>query len=62
MAKILKAAKANSASILGLLKIASKNRSAIEKNAAGILARRKGIEDNQKKIAQNQVKVSKMIS
>lgn len=62
LAKILKAAKANSASILGLLKIASKNRSAIEKNAAGILARRKGIEDNQKKIAQNQVKVSKMIS
>jgi len=61
LAKILKIAKANSATILGLLKIASKNRSAIEKNAATILVRRKGIEDNRKKITQNQAKVSKMI-
>ena len=62
LTKILKVAKANSASILGLLKIASKNRSAIEKNAVGILARRKGIEENRKKITQNQAKVSKIIS
>mgnify|MGYP001196427664 FL=1 len=61
LAKILKIAKANSATILGLLKIASKNRSAIEKNAATILVRRKGIDDNRKKITQNQAKVSKMI-
>ena len=61
LAKILKIAKANSVTILGLLKIASKNRSAIEKNAATILVRRKGIDDNRKKITQNQAKVSKMI-
>ncbi len=61
LTKILKIAKANSATILGLLKIASKNRFAIEKNAATILVRRKGIDDNRKKITQNQAKVSKMI-
>ncbi len=61
LAKILKIAKTNSSTILGLLKIASKNRSAIEKNAATILVRRKGIDDNRKKITQNQAKVSKMI-
>mgnify|MGYP001279981656 CR=1 FL=1 len=62
LAKILKIAKANSSVITGLLKIASKNRSAIEKNSAGIFSRRKLIEDNRKKITQNQSKVSKMIS
>ncbi len=62
LTKILKVAKSNASSILGLLKFASKNRAAIEKNAAGILARRKGIEDNRKIITQNQTKVSKIIS
>ena len=62
LANILKVAKANSSVITGLLKIASKNRSAIEKNSVGIFARRKLIEDNQKKITQNQAKVSKMLS
>ena len=62
LARILKVAKTNSSTILGLLKIAAKNRGAIEKNAAGILLRRKGIEDNRKKISQNQSHVAKMIS
>ena len=62
LAKILKVAKTNSSTILGLLKIAAKNRTGIEKNAAGILLRRKGIEDNRKKISQNQSHVAKMIS
>ena len=62
LGKILKVAKGNASTILTLLKTAAKNRGAIEKNAAGILARRKGIEDNQKKIASNQSRVEKLIS
>ena len=62
LGKILKVAKGNASTTLGLLKTATKNRAAIEKNSAGILARRKGIEDNQKKIASNQSRVEKLIS
>ena len=62
LGKILKIAKGNASIMLSLLRVASKNRVAIEKNASGILARRKGIEENQKKIASNQARVEKLIS
>ncbi len=62
LAKILKASQANTKTISNLYKIASNNRSSIEKNAEGIIARRKSIEANQAKISQNQSKVAKLIS
>ena len=60
--KILKESQVNSKTINSLYKIAGNNRSAIEKNAAVIIARRESIEANQAKISQNQSKVAKLIS
>ena len=62
LAKVLKTSQGNTKTISSLYKIASNNRSAIEKNAAAIITRRKNIEANQSKISQNQSKVAKLIS